>query len=78
MGIFQVKQVTPQKKLLTDHVIMISQERPILASIYINTISEKTSVVFQASAKANHFLTRSFDSGFDGFDEDLKEEFELP
>ena len=53
---------------------MISQERPILASIYINTISEKTSVVFQASAKANHLLTISFD----GFDEDLKEEFELP
>ena len=62
MGISQVKQVTPQK--LTDHVIMISQERPILASIYINTISEKTSVVFQASVKAHHFLTRSSGSGF--------------
>ena len=74
MGIFQVKQVTPQKKLLTDHDF----PRVLCLPIYINTISAKTSVVFQASAKANHFLTRSFDSGFDGFDEDLKEELELP
>ena len=53
-------------------------KRVLCLPIYTNTISAKTSVVFQASAKANHFLTRSFDSGFDGFDEDLKEELELP
>ena len=64
---------------------MTPEERPMLAYVYTVTISEKTSVVFQASAKEHHFvLFIIFKSQKNRLKlcvimlEDLDEELELP